>query len=327
MQVKGVISAIAAAAVLSALAIAGSATGAVSTGHSAWEWGNPLPQGNDILAVEFAGNRGYAAGNFGTLLTSTDAGAGWAGVPTGITANLTRIRIIDADSLVIAGGCSVRRSDDSGESFTRLAWTANDSNCPSTITSLSFPTDQAGYLLAADGSVFRTADGGRTWARKTAVPGNSGHRRERLALGHLVHRGRYRRCRHLRGHDLPHHRRRHLVDARQGARPGAARPVLRRREHRLRGRRRVLGAQDDRRRGQLDGQVDRREPCPDLDQMRRRNLVPHHDGYRRPPAADRGRRGQLLLGHPLDGEDLRRELRVPDEGDRGRQLRRDGRLG
>ncbi len=171
MQVKGVISAIATAAVLSALAIAGSATGAVSTGHSAWEWGNPLPQGNDILAVEFAGNRGYAAGNFGTLLTSTDAGAGWAGVPTGITANLTRIRIIDADSLVIAGGCSVRRSDNSGESFTRLAWTANDSNCPSTITSLSFPTDQAGYLLAADGSVFRTADGGRTWARKTAVPG------------------------------------------------------------------------------------------------------------------------------------------------------------
>jgi len=33
---------------------------------------------------------GAEAGNFGTLLTSTDAGAGWAGVPTGITANHRR---------------------------------------------------------------------------------------------------------------------------------------------------------------------------------------------------------------------------------------------
>jgi photosystem II stability/assembly factor-like uncharacterized protein len=171
VQVKRLISAVVFAAAFPALAIASSATGAVSTGHSAWEWGNPLPQGNDILAVEFSGNRGYAAGNFGTLLTSTDSGAGWAGVPTGITANLNRVRIIDGDSLVVAGGCSVRRSDNAGGSFARLAWTANDENCPATVTSLSFPSEDAGYLLIADGSVFRTADGGKSWARRTAVPG------------------------------------------------------------------------------------------------------------------------------------------------------------
>ena len=38
--------------------------------------------------------------SLGTLLTSTDSGTGWAGVPTGITANLNRVRIIDGDSLI-----------------------------------------------------------------------------------------------------------------------------------------------------------------------------------------------------------------------------------
>jgi photosystem II stability/assembly factor-like uncharacterized protein len=147
------------------------ASAAVLSGHSGWSWGNPLPQGNDINAIEFAGNRGYAAGKFGTLLRTDDGGTTWTGIATGLTQDLGRVWIIDSDSLVVAGGCALRRSDDAGESFTRLPWTASDLNCPSPIASLAFPTDQIGYLLIANGTVFRTADGGRTWSLKTAVPG------------------------------------------------------------------------------------------------------------------------------------------------------------
>jgi photosystem II stability/assembly factor-like uncharacterized protein len=149
----------------------GVASAAVSSGHSGWSWGNPVPQGNDIQGLELIGNRGYAAGKFGTLLRTDDAGASWTGIATGITQDLARVRIIDSDSLVIAGGCALRRSDDAGQSFTRLPWTASDLNCPSAIVSLSFPSDQVGYLSIANGTVFRTADGGKTWSRKTAVPG------------------------------------------------------------------------------------------------------------------------------------------------------------
>jgi hypothetical protein len=36
---------------------------AVELGQSGWAWGNPLPQGNDLSALEFStGGRGYAAG-------------------------------------------------------------------------------------------------------------------------------------------------------------------------------------------------------------------------------------------------------------------------
>src|SRR5438552_2180197 len=47
----------------------GAATGGgVSVGHSGWSWGDPQPQGNRLNGIDFAGSRGYAAGDFGTLL-------------------------------------------------------------------------------------------------------------------------------------------------------------------------------------------------------------------------------------------------------------------
>src|SRR4029450_11136464 len=98
-------------------------------------WGDPSPQGNDLRSVEFIGNRGYAAGKFGTLLRSDDAGASWAGLSTGTMQDLLRVRVIDADSIVIAGGCVVRRSDDAGQTFTRLPWTASDQRCTGEVAS------------------------------------------------------------------------------------------------------------------------------------------------------------------------------------------------
>src|SRR5436305_14720219 len=57
---------------------------AVSVGHSGWRWGNPLPQGNTIRVLDFNGGTGYAAGDFGTLLKTPDAGATCTGLPRGL---------------------------------------------------------------------------------------------------------------------------------------------------------------------------------------------------------------------------------------------------
>ena len=56
---------------------------AVQVGSSGWLWGNPLPQGNTIRALSFAGTQGFASGDFGTLLHTTDAGATWTGLLSG----------------------------------------------------------------------------------------------------------------------------------------------------------------------------------------------------------------------------------------------------
>jgi photosystem II stability/assembly factor-like uncharacterized protein len=153
-----------------ALVVTGSAAGAVSVGHSGWTWGNPSPQGNEIRGLEFVGDRGYAAGAFGTLLRTDDAGSNWTGLSTGLTQNLTRLRVIDTDSLVLAAGCALRRSDDAGQTFSRLPWTASDLRCASGIASLHFPSSEVGYIVVQNGTVLRTVDGGQTWTRKTAVP-------------------------------------------------------------------------------------------------------------------------------------------------------------
>jgi photosystem II stability/assembly factor-like uncharacterized protein len=156
------------------LALVPSAAAAVTVGHSGWNWGSPSPQGQTIRALEFDGALGYAAGTFGTVLSTQDGGATWTGAATGITQTLDTIDIVDSDSVIVSGGCFVRRSDDGGQTFKRLPWTASDTRCPEQVRALDFLANETGYLLLADGSVLRTEDGGRTWSRRTTVPATPG---------------------------------------------------------------------------------------------------------------------------------------------------------
>jgi len=157
--------------VLASLLVTSPAGGAVNVGHSGWSWGSPTPQGQTIRVLEFQGARGYAAGGFGTVLVTDDSGATWTGAATGVTQALDRVSIVDADSVVVSGGCVVRRSDDGGRTFDRLPWTASDSRCAERVVAQHFLAGNTGFLLLADGSILRSEDGGRTWSRRTAVPG------------------------------------------------------------------------------------------------------------------------------------------------------------
>lgn len=143
----------------------------VQVGSSGWEWGNPLPQGNTINALSFVSNRGYAAGDFGTLLRTEDGGATWAGLPAGTFTNLTEVQAVDADTVVAGGGCVARRSDDGGRTFQRIAFTPVESSCKEGLAALYFTTKQNGYIVLQDGTVLQTGDGGVTYAQKSAIPG------------------------------------------------------------------------------------------------------------------------------------------------------------
>src|SRR3954449_11598284 len=143
----------------------------VRVAHAGWTWGSPLPQGDTLSAIDFQGQRGYAVGEFGTMLRTDDGGATWSGVSTGLTEDLTEVRMISPSSVVIAGGCPVRRSDDGGKTFRRLPWTASDERCTAGVAALAFPSSTVGYLLLHNGNVLRSSDSGRTWSRRTAVPG------------------------------------------------------------------------------------------------------------------------------------------------------------
>jgi photosystem II stability/assembly factor-like uncharacterized protein len=147
------------------------APASVQVGSSGWQWGNPLPQGNSIAAMSFSGSSGYAAGEFGTLLHTTDGGTTWSGLLSGTFTNLTEVQAIDADSVFAAGGCVARRSDDGGATFRRVAFTPVESSCKEQFAAGWFVNQQTGFLALTDGTILRTDNNGDTFGQKNALPG------------------------------------------------------------------------------------------------------------------------------------------------------------
>ena len=144
----------------------------MTVGHSGWEWGSPSPQGQTIEALEFEGARGYAAGEFGTLLRTDDGGDDLA-------------RLGDRPH----GAARAHRPDRRGLARRRRRLRAcaapttaarPSRGCPGppptcaarrrSRRSTSPPTRPATSCSRTD-RCSSTADGGRTWSRKTAVPG------------------------------------------------------------------------------------------------------------------------------------------------------------
>lgn len=169
------LAAAAALALVFVVTLLSAASAGVNTPYSGWYSGNPLLGPNRLTDLVCAGNTCYVSGDRGVVLKSTDGGSTWAGIVTGLTVNLPRVRLIggDAGKIITGGGCAVRRSDDGGETFSRLPFAPSDTACPFTVAALAFPSSNVGYLVLGDGNVVSTADGGRTFSRKTAIPGGA----------------------------------------------------------------------------------------------------------------------------------------------------------
>lgn len=162
-------------AAIAALAVLATASAGVNNPQSGWYSGNPLLGPNALRDLACAGSTCYAAGDFGTLLKSDDGGSTWKGIVTGLTLDLSRVALAggQSDKVIAGGGCALRRSDDGGNNFMRLPFTARDRGCNSQLIAFSFPTDKNGYLLLASGRILSTSDGGRSFSRRTNAPVNA----------------------------------------------------------------------------------------------------------------------------------------------------------
>ncbi len=146
----------------------------VSVGHSGWSWGDPSPQGNTLNNVAFVGARGFAVGEFGTVLRSADGGSSWIGLQSGTKSSLDLVQEVDPNTVIVGGGCTVRESVNGGESFQRLTVNESEVNCPTKVASFSFLSASTGFVEQADGSILFTTNGGETLQPKTPVPLNGG---------------------------------------------------------------------------------------------------------------------------------------------------------
>jgi photosystem II stability/assembly factor-like uncharacterized protein len=79
------------------------------------------------------------------------------------------VALPDANTVYVGGGCVLRRSTDGGVTFQRVAFAARESRCADRLAQIAFPSASVGYLILTDGTVLRTANGGRSFVRRSSL--------------------------------------------------------------------------------------------------------------------------------------------------------------
>ncbi len=153
---------------MAVLACAALSTSAAATEYQ-FSWALPTPQGNALRGADFQdAATGWAVGDRGAVLVTTDGGASWVSrnLFPGFTIDLQDVLSLGSGELLAVGASpGVFRSADSGASWSPVT-------NPSTGTLNDLERVSSTILCAAgdDGQVLRSTDAGVTWTM-LASPG------------------------------------------------------------------------------------------------------------------------------------------------------------
>ena len=156
-----------------ALVLCPAALAALSTGDGGWFWQSPLPQGNDLEAVTMIdGQHLVAAGDNGTMLTSSDGGSTWSAHDlriAGAHVNDVSFPTVDDGWAVVwiqpingsgSIGDRIMHTSDGG-----VTWTSQSRAFATSITSVG-----PQHVWACGGNTVRsTTNGGATWTSHTVA--------------------------------------------------------------------------------------------------------------------------------------------------------------
>lgn len=123
----------------------------------------------------FDGSNGYACGNSGTILKTTDGGTNWVVQVSGTTQNLLDCSIGADISHAWAVGVNgtaaegnIRMTTDGGAN-----WVLSPSGTTQTLRGVGFANNSIGWAVGNSGTVRYTSDGGANWAGQASCsPGN-----------------------------------------------------------------------------------------------------------------------------------------------------------
>lgn len=115
---------------------------------------------NNLFDVFFTDNNvGYAVGENGTILNTTDGGVNWTGMNSGVTGYLHGITFTNATTGFAVGENGViLKTTNAGAS-----WTLMTSGTTTNLLDVSFADNNTGYVVGWTGEVLKTTDGGTTW--------------------------------------------------------------------------------------------------------------------------------------------------------------------
>lgn len=134
-----------------------------------WKWLNPGPQGNNLYSVDFADNNtGYACGNYGTLLKSTNAGQSWYQLNSGTGKRLHSVDFVNAGIGFIGGtNLMLKKTTDGGQSWNNIQLpTQGQWDSLYTIMDINMVNQNAGYVVGffqLECKIWKTTNGGNSW--------------------------------------------------------------------------------------------------------------------------------------------------------------------
>ena len=130
--------------------------------QSGWFWQNPVPAGVHLRAVDMTDPTTiWAAGSFGTIVTSRDGGATWTLLASQTSAHIEGIDMVNRRVGYAVGGDGVGvRTRDGG-----ATWTPFDVGSVDPMRAVSFLNENVGLVVGDGGFIARTTNGGETWAQ------------------------------------------------------------------------------------------------------------------------------------------------------------------
>lgn len=133
----------------------------------AWSWQNPLPQGIPLNAVHMTdATHGWAVGQAGTLLTTSDDGAHWAVKTTGTTSALTSLAFFGSSAWAVGEDGTIISSWDNG-----TYWNSQTSGTNNRLNGVAFADANHGWVVGDNGTILVTADGGGHWSAQGSGTG------------------------------------------------------------------------------------------------------------------------------------------------------------
>ncbi|MBN1396799.1 MAG: hypothetical protein JXA06_02095 [Bacteroidetes bacterium] len=117
---------------------------------------------NNFWGLCFADQmNGWAIGNSGIILRTSDGGNSWNNQESGTTSSLKCVYFANAQKGWIGGGNnSIGMTTNGGATW---SWQQPDGESRRTFMSMSFPNENTGWIVDNYGGILHTKDGGMTW--------------------------------------------------------------------------------------------------------------------------------------------------------------------
>lgn len=145
--------------------------GKTAAGSGVWTELSPLVPRVDYFGIHFINpDTGWACGDLGTVIKTTDGGGSWTTEQTNTTTLILKVKSYNGN-IVVASGYSglLLRSGDGGET-----WTQVTSGVTGDLWGLQMVNDTLGWAGGYQSSLTKTTDGGLTWNR-VYTPGYTGN--------------------------------------------------------------------------------------------------------------------------------------------------------